>query len=64
MDMSHAGRLGNTVTLNGRIPEDVAVAAGERLAACGSSTVGQTRGSSPCASMATTRSSSPVTAIR
>jgi FtsP/CotA-like multicopper oxidase with cupredoxin domain len=30
-DMSHAGRLGNTVTLNGRIPETVAVKPGERL---------------------------------
>ncbi|WP_349367814.1 multicopper oxidase family protein [Salinarimonas sp.] len=31
MDMSHAGRLGNTVTLNGRIPDAVAVSTGERL---------------------------------
>jgi FtsP/CotA-like multicopper oxidase with cupredoxin domain len=31
MDASHAGRLGNTVTLNGRIPDRVAVRAGERL---------------------------------
>ncbi|MGJ3263502.1 MAG: multicopper oxidase family protein [Salinarimonas sp.] len=31
MDMSHAGRLGNTVTLNGRVPEALAVAPGERL---------------------------------
>ncbi|MBI3515482.1 MAG: multicopper oxidase family protein [Proteobacteria bacterium] len=30
-DMSHAGRLGNTVTLNGRVPETHAVAANERL---------------------------------
>ena len=31
MDMSHAGRLGNTVTLNGRIPDAFAVSTGERL---------------------------------
>jgi FtsP/CotA-like multicopper oxidase with cupredoxin domain len=31
MDMSHAGRLGNTVTLNGRIPDEIAVSTGERL---------------------------------
>ncbi|MGH7004289.1 MAG: multicopper oxidase family protein, partial [Alphaproteobacteria bacterium] len=30
-DMSHAGRLGNTVTVNGRIPEEFRVRAGERL---------------------------------
>jgi FtsP/CotA-like multicopper oxidase with cupredoxin domain len=30
-DMSHAGRLGNTVTVNGRVPEDIAVRAGERV---------------------------------
>ncbi|MBI3453301.1 MAG: multicopper oxidase family protein [Rhodospirillales bacterium] len=30
-DMAHAGRLGNTVTVNGRVPERVAVRAGERL---------------------------------
>jgi FtsP/CotA-like multicopper oxidase with cupredoxin domain len=30
-DMSHAGRLGNTVTLNGRVPDTAAVRAGERL---------------------------------
>jgi len=31
MDASHAGRLGNAVTLNGRVPDRVAVQAGERL---------------------------------
>ncbi|NNG04473.1 MAG: multicopper oxidase family protein [Inquilinus sp.] len=31
MDLSHAGRLGNTVTVNGRIVEQVPVRAGERL---------------------------------
>ncbi|MEX1206763.1 MAG: multicopper oxidase family protein [Dongiaceae bacterium] len=31
MDMSHAGRIGNTVTVNGAVPEQVAVRAGERL---------------------------------
>lgn len=31
MDASHAGRVGNTVTLNGRIPEPFAVKANERL---------------------------------
>ncbi len=31
MDASHAGRIGNTVTLNGRIPESFAVKANERL---------------------------------
>jgi FtsP/CotA-like multicopper oxidase with cupredoxin domain len=31
MDASHNGRVGNTVTLNGRIPEAFAVRAGERL---------------------------------
>ena len=31
MDASHAGRIGNTVTLNGAIPESVGVRAGERL---------------------------------
>ena len=31
MDASHAGRIGNTVTLNGAIPESFAVRAGERL---------------------------------
>lgn len=30
-DASHAGRLGNTVTINGRVPETFAVRAGERL---------------------------------
>ena len=30
-DASHGGRLGNTVTLNGQIPEKVEVAAGERI---------------------------------
>jgi FtsP/CotA-like multicopper oxidase with cupredoxin domain len=31
MDMGMAGRIGNTVTINGRIPETFAVRAGERL---------------------------------
>ena len=31
MDLSHAGRIGNTVTINGRVPERVAIRAGERL---------------------------------
>jgi FtsP/CotA-like multicopper oxidase with cupredoxin domain len=31
MDMSHGGRLGNVVTVNGRIVEDVPVLAGERV---------------------------------
>lgn len=31
MDLSHGGRLGNTVTINGRIPEFEAVRAGERI---------------------------------
>lgn len=31
MDASHAGRIGNTVTLNGRIAETFSVRAGERL---------------------------------
>lgn len=31
MDASHAGRIGNTVTINGRIPERFAVRAGERI---------------------------------
>lgn len=30
-DMSHAGRLGNTVTINGRVPDRVAVRPGERV---------------------------------
>ncbi|MFN3261186.1 MAG: multicopper oxidase family protein [Pikeienuella sp.] len=30
-DMSHAGRLGNTVTINGRIPDAVPVRTGERI---------------------------------
>jgi FtsP/CotA-like multicopper oxidase with cupredoxin domain len=30
-DTSHAGRLGNTVTINGRVPEALRVRAGERL---------------------------------
>jgi FtsP/CotA-like multicopper oxidase with cupredoxin domain len=30
-DVSHAGRIGNTVTVNGRVPETFAVRAGERL---------------------------------
>lgn len=30
-DMSHGGRLGNTVTVNGRIPDTIAVKPGERL---------------------------------
>jgi FtsP/CotA-like multicopper oxidase with cupredoxin domain len=31
MDASHAGRLGNTVTINGRVPETFAVRSGERI---------------------------------
>ena len=31
MDASHAGRIGNTVTLNGAMPETFAVRAGERI---------------------------------
>ena len=31
MDVSHAGRLGNTVTINGRIPERFVVRTGERI---------------------------------
>jgi FtsP/CotA-like multicopper oxidase with cupredoxin domain len=31
MDASHAGRIGNTVTVNGRVRESLAVRAGERL---------------------------------
>lgn len=31
MDMSHAGRIGNTVTVNGRVPGYVAARAGERV---------------------------------
>jgi FtsP/CotA-like multicopper oxidase with cupredoxin domain len=31
MDASHAGRLGNTVTINGRPPHRFAVRAGERI---------------------------------
>ncbi|MBX9828624.1 MAG: multicopper oxidase family protein [Xanthobacteraceae bacterium] len=31
MDVSHAGRLGNTVTINGRVPERFAVRSGERI---------------------------------
>jgi FtsP/CotA-like multicopper oxidase with cupredoxin domain len=31
MDVSHAGRIGNTVTLNGRVPEAFRVRAGERI---------------------------------
>ncbi len=31
MDASHAGRIGNTVTLNGRLTDDIAVRAGERV---------------------------------
>jgi FtsP/CotA-like multicopper oxidase with cupredoxin domain len=31
MDASHAGRIGNTVTLNGVVPESLAVRAGERI---------------------------------
>jgi FtsP/CotA-like multicopper oxidase with cupredoxin domain len=30
-DMSHNGRLGNTVTINGRVPDTFAVRAGERI---------------------------------
>ena len=31
MDVSHNGRVGNTVTVNGRVPEQLAVRAGERI---------------------------------
>jgi FtsP/CotA-like multicopper oxidase with cupredoxin domain len=31
MDLSHAGRIGNTVTVNGKIPETFEVRAGERI---------------------------------
>ena len=31
MDMSHAGRIGNTVTINGHVPEEFRVRAGERI---------------------------------
>ena len=31
MDISHAGRLGNTVTINGRVPEQFALRSGERI---------------------------------
>ncbi|MEW6688030.1 MAG: multicopper oxidase family protein [Pseudomonadota bacterium] len=31
MDASHAGRIGNTVTINGRVPDAFAVRAGERI---------------------------------
>ena len=31
MQMSHGGRIGNTVTVNGSIPDDFAVRAGERI---------------------------------
>lgn len=31
MDASHAGRIGNTVTINGRVPDTVAVRRGERI---------------------------------
>lgn len=31
MDVSHAGRIGNTVTVNGRVPEAFRVRAGERI---------------------------------
>jgi FtsP/CotA-like multicopper oxidase with cupredoxin domain len=31
MDMSHAGRIGNTVTINGRVPDAFRVRAGERI---------------------------------
>ncbi|KUP93643.1 multicopper oxidase family protein [Tritonibacter horizontis] len=30
-DLSHAGRLGNTVTINGHVPETLEVASGERI---------------------------------
>ncbi len=30
-DLAHAGRIGNTVTLNGRVPDDFEARAGERL---------------------------------
>ncbi len=31
MDLSHAGRIGNTVTINGRVPDAFALRAGERI---------------------------------
>ena len=31
MDASHAGRIGNTVTVNGKVPESFALRAGERI---------------------------------
>ena len=31
MSMSHGGRIGNTVTINGRIPTEIAVKSGERI---------------------------------
>jgi FtsP/CotA-like multicopper oxidase with cupredoxin domain len=31
MDVSHGGRIGNTVTINGRVPERFAVRSGERI---------------------------------
>jgi FtsP/CotA-like multicopper oxidase with cupredoxin domain len=31
MDLSHNGRVGNTVTINGRVPENLPVRAGERI---------------------------------
>jgi FtsP/CotA-like multicopper oxidase with cupredoxin domain len=31
MDVSHAGRIGNTVTINGRMPKEFRVRAGERI---------------------------------
>jgi FtsP/CotA-like multicopper oxidase with cupredoxin domain len=31
MDVSHAGRIGNTVTINGQVPETFGVRAGERI---------------------------------
>ncbi len=31
MDVSHGGRIGNTVTINGRVPEALPVRAGERI---------------------------------
>ena len=31
MDISHAGRLGNAVTINGRVPEQFALRSGERI---------------------------------
>jgi FtsP/CotA-like multicopper oxidase with cupredoxin domain len=30
-DMAHAGRIGNTVTINGRVPDTIMVQAGERI---------------------------------